>query len=63
MHEEDKRRNAFVNACQEDSARFEKPITRTKIMNFACETFQIRNKSKKSAAITQTVTCLDYYFC
>ena len=50
----EKKRNDFVTDCEEDSARIERPIKKSKIVNFAKENFQRKNKSKKAAAIAQT---------
>ena len=47
------KRDTFIKECDEDQSRFEKPITRSKIVNFATESFVKKNKSKKADEIVQ----------
>ena len=47
------RRDEFINECNGDPNRFEKPIKKTKIINFA--TFNMA-KTNKSKTVTVTVT-------
>ena len=51
--EGENRRDAFIKECNEDPYRFEKPIKKTKIVNFATESFAKKNKSKKANEIVQ----------
>ena len=48
------KRYAFVDECKLNNARFEQPIQKQNIMNFAMENFEKRNKSKKAQQIAQT---------
>ena len=47
------KRNNFINECNGDHNRFEKAITKSKIVNFATESFVKKNKSKKANEIAQ----------
>ena len=47
------KRDTFINECNSDHNRFEKAITKSKIVNFATETFVKKNKSKKANEIAQ----------
>ena len=44
------KRDAFINECNNDN-RFEKAITKSKIVNFATESFIKKNKFKKTKKI------------
>lgn len=57
----EEKRNDFVSDCAKDSSRFEKPIKRSKVINFAAENFQKKNISKKAAAIAQTKGTRDMF--
>ena len=61
LSEGEEKRNDFVTDCEEDSARFERPIKKSKIVNFATENFQRKNTSKKAAAIAQTKGTCDTF--
>ena len=56
-----KKQNDFVLQCQENSCRFEKPVTKTKILNFSTENFGKKNKSKIASKITQTKGTRDMF--
>ena len=47
------KRDTFINECNGDHNRFEKAITKSKIVNFATESFVKKNKSKKTNEIAQ----------
>ena len=47
------KRDTFINECNGDHNRFEKAITKSKIVNFATESFVKKNKSKKANEIAQ----------
>ena len=47
------KRDTFINECNGDHNRFEKAITKSKIVNFATESFVKKNKSKKANKIVQ----------
>ena len=47
-------RKKFIRECNEDPARFEKPITRSKLRTFqtATKQFKVRGKNEKTATVT-----------
>ena len=45
------KRDKFISQCKADSNRFEKPICKTKIVNFATENLLKTNKSRKVAEV------------
>ena len=47
------KRDTFINECNCDHNRFEKAITKSKIVNFATESFVKKNKSKNANEIAQ----------
>ena len=47
------KRDTFINECNGYHNRFEKAITKSKIVNFATESFVKKNKSKKANKIVQ----------
>ena len=47
------KRDTFIDECNDDHNRFEKSITKSKIINFATENFVKKNKSKKANEIAQ----------
>ena len=47
------KRDTFINECNGDHNRFEKAIMKSKIVNFATESFVKKNKSKKVNKIAQ----------
>ena len=51
--EGERKRDAFIKECDEDESRFEKPIKKSTIVNFATESFVKKNKSKKANQIVQ----------
>ena len=55
------RRDGFVRECTEDSKRFEKAIKKTKILNFAAENFEKKNKSRVASTIAQTKGTRDMF--
>ncbi len=48
----EEKRDEFAEDSKEDVARFEKPISRVKVMNFASENFNQKNTSQKVAEIS-----------
>ena len=48
MKEGKRQRDAFISECQEDNNRFEKPIRKVKVKNFAAVNFIKRSKSKQA---------------
>ena len=61
MSEGEEKRNDFVTDCEEDSTCFERPIKKSKIVNFVTENFQRKNTSKKASAIAQTKGTRDMF--
>ena len=53
ISEGERRRDEFMKECQDNPVRFEKSISKTKIVNFATESFNKKNKSKKATEIVQ----------
>ena len=56
-----KMKDAFVSECCDRPSRFEEPIRKTKIVNFATENFQKKNKSSKVVAIQQAKGTRDMF--
>ena len=54
-------RDTFINECSGDHNRFEKGITKSKIVNFATESFVKKNKSKKTNEIVQLKDTCDLF--
>ena len=55
--------NTFINECSGDHNRFEKAITKSKIVNFATESFNKKNKSKKVHEIAQLKATCNLFAC
>ena len=55
------KRDTFINKCNGDHNRFEKAITKSKIVNFATESFVKKNKSKKANEIAQLKSTCDLF--
>ena len=45
------KRDEFIEKCKEDAKKFEEPIKKTKVVNFATESISKSNKSRKVAEI------------
>ena len=48
MKEGKRQRDTFISECQEDNNRFEKPIRKVKVNNFAAVNFIKKSKSKQA---------------
>ena len=46
-------RDTFVKECKEETARFEEPIKRMKILNFATESLKEDNRSSAAATMVE----------
>ena len=57
------KRDTFINECNGDHNRFEKAITKSKIVDFATESFVKKNKSKKANKIAQLKGTRDLFAC
>ena len=57
------KRDTFINECNGDHNRFEKAITKSKIVNFSTESFVKKNKSKKVNEIAQLKGTRDLFAC
>ena len=57
------KRDTFINECNGDHNRFEKAIMKSKIVNFATESFIKKNKSKKVNKIAQLKGTHDLFAC
>ena len=55
------KRDTFINECNGDHNRFEKANTKSKIVNFATESFVKKNKSKKANEIAQLKGTCDLF--
>ena len=55
------KRDTFINECNGDHNRFEKAITKSKIVNFVTESFVKKNKSKKANKIPQLKDTRDLF--
>ena len=53
--------DTFINKCNGDHNRFEKAITKSKIVNFATESFVKKNKSKMANEIAQLKSTCDLF--
>ena len=53
FEEGNSKRNTFVEQCQKRGDKFEEPIKKSKLLNFAIETFSKKNKSTQSSKIQQ----------
>ena len=57
----DEKRDQFVQECQDDANRFEKSISKTKIVNFATENFKAKNKSTKAGEVVSAKGTRDLF--
>ena len=55
------KRDTFINECNGDHNRFEKAITKSKIVNFTTESFVKKNKSKKANKTAQLKGTCDFF--
>ena len=55
------KRDTFINECNCDHNRFEKAITKSKIVIFSTESFVKKNKSKKANKIAQLKGTHDFF--
>ena len=53
ISERECKKDTFLNECNDDDNRFEKAITKSKIVNFGTESIVKKNKSKKANEIAQ----------
>ena len=57
------KRDTFINECNGDHNKFEKAITKSKIVNFVTDSFIKKNKSKKANKIAQLKGTCDLFAC
>ena len=55
------KRDAFVGECQKRDARFEQPIKKSKIWNFATENFSKKNETTQASKIQQAKGTRDIF--
>ena len=53
FEEGNSKRDTFLDECQKRGNRFEEPIEKSKILNFATENFSKKNKSRQTSNIQQ----------